>query len=1070
MNTSRGIAPRVLSIAISTALAFGVTAVANASTAASPDVGNGSARAQQAPASPQARAGDAAQSLGPADRAQSKGNSARTLQTVQVIGVKGSMLRSIQQKETAPTIEDAITAEGIGQLPDVTISDSLQRVTGVQIDRTGGVGSTVEVRGLPEVATLMNGHPYISASNIDSMQPDFLSVPAELMSGVVVLKSPMASMLTSGISGTINLRTRMPWDMPFGWSFAGSLGANRGSATKDTGPNGSFLASYNDHGKWGALIDVSHSDSVNESSQYGPDVSAGSIAGENAVSAQSGSGFVGSFGQFPIPSGIKRFPNGDVDVNGDGLSNLAMYAGHRQTVFQVPMRLQRNGINAAFQYGIGDNLTLTVTGFWTKLNEYNNHVGIEALPQSFLGKTLIPLVTRDTGVPVTSPFNTSPATPGWNQTFFTTSSYEDYPADLLSDSESLVTRSIARNYTTKLDFDNGGPLTGSLEFDTSTAHQSFSDTDIQFSTDNGTLWPNSPATAGAPGVFIYPNGNRVFNPNGYVPDTVPMTFDYTNGLAFSTTPEQTARLQTEDDYALKGLQDNSDNYNRHASLNVAQLNGQYTFSDDLKLDFGFRNSVRSANNSEFMLASRIYAGEGASDANGCLVKYFTADVVLNGQGVPGACIAGNSEGAFRGGVISSQPPSALPALLSQNMQEYRDLDGVSGLNIWALNPVVMENGYAFLNSLYPGIQPVMDPATSWKVGLHERAVFGQADFSGTVGGIPVTGNAGVRVVRTNLAVTQFRSGESQPYGLPAAFAGATVTNREYTDILPALNLDFSLTPKLHVRLAGSKNMMPLNLDQWGGGLSIGYAIDTTSVPGKTIFAADSASSSGNPNLKPWRSTNTGASVEYYFNANTMASVAAYRIKVGSFLVNGTVSDCNIPDIDGVVRRCVGVTEPVQGSGATITGYEFDWQQAATFLPGLLSHTGYQINFTYSPSTTGKTDMAGNPIPFPDNSKESGNVILWYQDSKLQVRLAYNYRSKEAFAENVGGINGFERYIEPQRYVDASISYAVTKNVQLFVQGTNLTGESQKYYDVWPDQPAYTFLFERRYFAGVRLNW
>lgn len=1054
MTQFRNTVPTLLSVAIGAALAFGPTAVH----AASPTAAGASADAQQEPATE------------PAAGSRSKQNAAHTLQTVQVIGVKGSMLRSIEQKQTAPTIEDAITAEGIGQLPDVTISDSLQRVTGVQIDRTGGVGSTVEVRGLPEVATLMNGRPYISASNIDSMQPDFLSVPAELMSGVVVMKSPMASMLTSGISGTIDLRTRMPWDMPFGWSFAGSAGANRGSVTKDTGPNLSFLASYNDHGKWGALIDVSHSDSVNESSQYGPDVSAGSIAGENATSAQSGSGFVGSFGQFPIPSGIKRFPNGSVDVNGDGLSTLAMYAGHRQTVFQVPIRLQRNGINSAFQYGIGDNLTLTVTGFWTKLNEYNNHVGIEALPQSFLGKTMIPLVTRDTGVPITNPFNTVPASPGWNQTFFTTSSYLDYPADLLSDSESLVTRSIARNYSAKLDFDNGGPLTGSFEFDTSTAHQSFSDTDIQFSTNNGTLWPNSPVTAAPPGVFVYPDGNRVFNPNGFVPDTVPMTFDYTNGLAFSTTPEQTARLQSEAGYALKGLQDNSDNYDRRASLNVVQVNGQYVFNDSLKLEFGIRNSVRSANNNEFMLASPVYAGQGASEANGCLVKYFTADVVLNGQGVPGACVAGNDAGAFRGGVLSSQPPGTLPSLISGNMRQYANLDGVSGLNIWALNPEVMEDGYNFLNSLYPGIQSVMDPATSWKVGLHERAVFGQADFSGTVGGISVAGNAGVRVIRTNLSVTQFRSGESQPYGLPAALAGVTVTDRTYTDILPAMNLDFSLTPKLHLRLAASKNMMPLNLDQWGGGLSIGYAIDTTSVPGKTIFAADSASSSGNPTLKPWRSTNAGASVEYYFNDSTMASLAAYRIKVGSFLVNGTVSDCAIPDIDGVVRRCVGVTEPVQGSGATITGYEFDWQQAATFLPGLLSHTGYQVNFTYSPSTTGKNDMAGNPIPFPDNSKESGNVILWYQDSRLQMRVAYNYRSREAFAENVGGINGFERYIEPQRYVDASVSYAVTKNVQLFVQGTNLTGESQKYYDVWPDQPAYTFLFERRYFAGVRVNW
>jgi outer membrane receptor protein involved in Fe transport len=150
--------------------------------------------------------------------------------------------------------------------------------------------------------------------------------------------------------------------------------------------------------------------------------------------------------------------------------------------------------------------------------------------------------------------------------------------------------------------------------------------------------------------------------------------------------------------------------------------------------------------------------------------------------------------------------------------------------------------------------------------------------------------------------------------------------------------------------------------------------------------------------------------------------------------------------------------------------EFDYRQGFTFLPGLLSNTGVQLNFTYSPSNTGERDLAGNNIPFQDNSTESGNAILWYQSQRFQARVAYNYRSKRAVSENVGGITGLERYEEPQHYLDASIAYKVSKYAELFVNGSNLTNEYQRYYLVWHDQPAHSTFSERIYQFGVRGQW
>jgi len=278
-----------------------------------------------------------------------------------------------------------------------------------------------------------------------------------------------------------------------------------------------------------------------------------------------------------------------------------------------------------------------------------------------------------------------------------------------------------------------------------------------------------------------------------------------------------------------------------------------------------------------------------------------------------------------------------------------------------------------------------------------------------------------------------------------------------------------MTDKLVLRLAYSKNMMPLNLSQWGGGLSLGYSLQET--PTGPIYRVSQGTSNGNPNLNPWRSSNYGANLEYYMNPTSMVALQFFYIDVASFINSGSVENCNLPDEDGVYRHhCVAITQPVQGSGNSIHGVEFDYRQGFTFLPGLLSNTGLELNFTYAPSNTGAVDLAGNKIPFQDNSTESANVILWYQSQRFQTRVAYNYRSKRAVSADVGGITGMEEYEEPQHYLDASVAYKVSKYAELFVNGSNLTNEYQRYYLVWHDQPGHSTFSERMYQFGVRGQW
>jgi TonB-dependent receptor len=283
-----------------------------------------------------------------------------------------------------------------------------------------------------------------------------------------------------------------------------------------------------------------------------------------------------------------------------------------------------------------------------------------------------------------------------------------------------------------------------------------------------------------------------------------------------------------------------------------------------------------------------------------------------------------------------------------------------------------------------------------------------------------------------------------------------------------------VTDKLTVRFAASKNMQPLDLQTWGGGLELNYSLQYITQPNGTktqLYEVAAGNSNGNPALDPWRSTNYGASVEYYLNPVSMVSLELFRINVESFIENGNVQNCDLPDEDGVVRhRCITIVEPVQGSGNSIQGAEFDYRQGFTFLPGLLRYTGMEFNVTYAPSKTGQTDLAGHAIPFQDNSTESGNFILWFQSNRFQVRAAYNYRSKRAVENSVGSISGLEEYEAPQEYLDAEVSYKIDKYAEIYLNGENLTNEYQRYYLVWPSQEGHANYSERMFTVGLRGQW
>nr|WP_295371529.1 TonB-dependent receptor [uncultured Sphingosinicella sp.] len=147
-----------------------------------------------------------------------------------VTGIRASLRQAVDIKRNAQGVVDAISAEDIGKFPDTNLAESLQRITGVSIDRSNGEGSTVTVRGFgPEYNLVtLNGRQIATASLGDGGSPpssrsfDFANLASEGVAAVEVYKTGRASVFSGGIGSTINIRTPRPLDRP---GFRASLSA-----------------------------------------------------------------------------------------------------------------------------------------------------------------------------------------------------------------------------------------------------------------------------------------------------------------------------------------------------------------------------------------------------------------------------------------------------------------------------------------------------------------------------------------------------------------------------------------------------------------------------------------------------------------------------------------------------------------------------------------------------------------------------------------------------------------------------------------------------------------------------
>ena len=137
------------------------------------------------------------------------------LQEVVVYGMTANLEKSLDIKKLAPVVMDSINSTELGRFPDNDVADSLSHLPGITIDRTtGGEGQKITVRGLTSQYNIVTLNNRILASDDDGRDLAFDVLPAELITGADVLKSPQASAVEGSIGGTVNLRTASAFDNP----------------------------------------------------------------------------------------------------------------------------------------------------------------------------------------------------------------------------------------------------------------------------------------------------------------------------------------------------------------------------------------------------------------------------------------------------------------------------------------------------------------------------------------------------------------------------------------------------------------------------------------------------------------------------------------------------------------------------------------------------------------------------------------------------------------------------------------------------------------------------------------
>lgn len=945
------------------------------------------------------------------------------LEVIEVRGIRASMAENLAIKRLSNSIVDAITAEDIGKFPDKNVADSLQRVPGVVISRSGGEGENVSIRGLSSDLTLtqLNGNFIASSPGSPSRSFSYSLLPATMVQSVEVFKSSEARLDEGGVGGTVILHSRKPLDMEAN-SGALNVEYTYADVTKEYEPNFSGVYSWkNDAENFGFLLGYTKQDRTNRTLT-------GDMSGGGGWRWATGS---------ELPA---------TDVNGNEISDSTRRFGALEDAYgnvydgvwapQVAgvgiteEKRERVGVQATLQWQATDKLALTFNHFHFELGQDRTTSQLMIPEWKYNPDYLTGVTLDETGSIVTGMDFTSGASGsegnlefpwilgGYTEEKDTSDTYDfafEYAGDVF-DLKGKFGRTEA----------SGGPS------------ESF----------NAAYKSGQPGSRSDSGK----NENAASFAGWRLGERVSLYAD----------PALLTNLQA-------GIAGDPDPGSTGSSFIVSDLKEDYGQLDlDYHIAYGIVDTLRmgvkhrkaslhrETNNTFFITqdgADRIASGDLDPFSQGAIdeVAYQWIGGMPNLEDI----LNKESEQNIAGGFEVNTMPTI-------NWQQYRD---------------IVTNEYVKYTRREPDfVFDIEEKITA----AYLQADFSFGDFRGNVGVRYVETQTQIMSSdKINYFLDDINDATGEDIlGDERLVDVETTTLRTVKDdrFLPSLNLVWEASESLVIRAAAAKTMSRAPFNDLGAPeqltfISQEWADDRLEFRGNPVDQGWSGSG-GNKALQPFESVQLDLSAEYYYGIGSAVGIALFNKDVDNFIVPLIITSER--PFDGFTNPFTGVeivppgditvtpfTTTANGTNATSRGIELFAQHAF--------ENGFGINANYTLNDTNQADVSvdGEKVgesALVGSADDQFNFSAYFEDDNYSVRASYNRRGKMA----LGLADGLTVSQEPYQQVDLNASFSVMENLVLSASVINLTKEeSRTYYgDDSKARLRSSSYSGRRYYAGL----
>jgi iron complex outermembrane receptor protein len=1066
--------------------------------------------------------GAVAQTAAPASGAKSSDTAAATLVEEVVVGTRASLQSAIGRKKRAQTTVDSIVADDVASFPDKNVAEALQRVTGVQISREFGEGNGISIRGVENDLNRVEINGASTLGFNGGRGADFRELSADMIKTVDVYKGSIASLTEGGVGGTVIVETLQPLEV--GKPFLNlSVQAEHVDTINTTKPRigVSFADKFLDDRLGISSVFTydevdTRSDNIKNNSFFGGTnvtaTTADTYAGGNLTVR--GAGVGGDFDQSP-----------EKTYNNPLYSNITTKAGcvgvNGLTLAQIPGLQPWTPANPAT--GRTNTAAPQPAGTLTAAQ----HFGASTNPCLAQWNDYMPQLARYGVWTRDSKRLSGVATVQYeiNDAFNVFLEYSrDQRKTLYQDN--TLQLGITNPNNLDLTTDASGKLVNLVVGPNHTVVDYRSNTDLNVIPGNS---GNSTVGQVASGLNLLSSGSRRFYYNtlgqylktgfnyregplqikGLAVHSWNHLYDETNAIGFAADVPGSVRVKLDDagnpQIILPSGVDlnNAAFWNRPSALNYRPSDAKEK-EDMVKVDFDFDvdrfgitkvewgGQIRKFSATLYRNGGYTIPASGTTPAYVVLGSNQTPLPTLAPASNPG--LANNGRGQSLAQFLAGTPNPQIwsPAYLAQ----YVAAAGHQTPGTWTpggSDGVGFDAMKSWLTPDWRVAEQFFDLSTFTRKYLFEdangipkapdqdleentNAIYGMVDYDFTVLGMDVSGNFGVRYVKTQLDGTSLSTRIERVLTNPACnqvtttCATTTVTrnvsintiHQDYSNTLPSFNLAVGVIPsKLIVRASWAKVMARPKPADIVRGISCTY--DVTPI-GQSDTTRD-VCTAGNPALKPYLADTYDLNIGWYPNRDTLINAGVFYKNIGTYMIGNTLRTGVDLFNDGTL---FDVTQPTNGKGAKLSGFELSAQTAFTFLPAPFDGFGANLNYTYTdtPHSNTFSVVTGEEMPFAGLSKNSYNIIGFYDKGPYNLRIAYNYRDQWLTSYPAAtAVTG--TFVDAAGYLDAKFTYRVPNSgLSLSVEGKNLTGETDRRTQ-GPDIQMVTNDYSgKRYFVGL----